>query len=339
VTPLNRYDMKRSRRLSLLPAACIAFLVLQDASCSSRKETRLPEVENLVLRHVFKEGLVRRYRLKVALDSPAGGPAGAGRNLSISWDQKVVSMKGGGAALIESRIGDVVFETAEEGSSKGEIGAAVQKALKGAAYTFEVSARGDVAGGAGPEMDWEKAFGPIFEKNGTPSNRRGFTVDMARLNFSRDQILAILTLPFISLPEGPVSGQSRWEQQRKSAVFGIGADTSLLYSVRGFDRLRGGTTALEIAVESTAMGGSCALGIPSIAMPVTMQVSISEGKMEGEVFIDPSDAAMIKLGEHYEITVEAKAGLPSLKAGEAVERSAGGVKMPVDLDVSLELVP
>ena len=318
-------------------AACIALL-LAALSCSSKKETRLPEVENLVLRCAFKEGLVRSYRFKAVLDSPAAGPMSSGRNLSISWDQKVAALKGGGSALIESRISDVAFETDDESPSKGELSAAIQKALKGAAFTFEVSPRGEVSSAGGTETDWEKAFGPYFEKNGTPPDRRGFIEDMARLNFSRDKILSILTLPFISLPEGPVGGQSQWEQRRKAAIFGIGADAGLLYSVQEFSRLEDETTALKIAVESTSIAGSCALSIPSNAMPVAMEVSIAEGKMEGEIFIDPSGAALLKLTERYAVTVEAKAGLPSLKPGETVDGSAAGVKMPIELDLSLELI-
>jgi hypothetical protein len=196
-----------SRRLSPPPATGIALFIILifAASCSSRSaEPRLPQVENLMLRLAFKEGLIRSYRLKVTLESPAGGSLASGRNLSISWDQKVAALKGSGASLIESRISDVVFETEDENPSKGELSAAIQKALRGATYSFEVSSMGEVSGAGGDETDWDQAFGPYFEKNGVPPDRRSFIVQMASLNFSRDQILSIVTLPFMSLPEGPV---------------------------------------------------------------------------------------------------------------------------------------
>ncbi len=307
-------------------------------SCHSRRETKLPPVEGLALSYRFQNGFSRRYHLRMSVESAATGPVLSGRNFSLRWQQKVTAVKKDGTALIANRIEDVVFESAPSESSRRGLDAVIQNALRGITLTFFVSPRGVVMEGRGPDIDWEKGLQPFFEERGFAPRQCKFVVELAEMNFSSEQILPIVTLPFIALPPERLGEGSEWQEERRLAICGIGAEATTVYRIAGFEHLESGQKALEILMESGRLGGRAILDLPTTEAPVVMQVDIAEGTGKGRALVDPGDASLLEMRQIFNITVETKAGLPSLQPGEGIGGSAAAVKMALSVSMNLNRI-
>ena len=327
------------KRLSLFHL--IIFLASAEAAagCSSGKKAKYPEVENLDLKYTFEENTTRRYRATCTLVSSTGGSVLSGRNLAIIWTQKVIGVDGDGVARIENTIDDVVFETEKETASgkEGGPGSTIRDALKGATFELEVTPKGIIKSGKGTEVDWKKAFGEYFEATKSPPGLREFIVSMAELNFSERQVLAMLAFPFRAMPAKPVSGRTRWEEMRKIPVFGILADTSITQTIKGFASLEE-KTSLVIHTDSEWIEGSASLNVPAEDMPVVMEITITGGEMIGTLHFDPEGGAMLQGKEKYDLVIETKAGLPSLKEGESLSSPTEGINMTLQYSTEIELI-
>ncbi|MFH1436747.1 MAG: hypothetical protein ABIJ56_13650 [Pseudomonadota bacterium] len=327
------------KRLSHFHLILLFATAAAAAGCSSGKKTQYPEVENLELKYSFEENATRRYRATCTLVSSTGSSVLSGRNLAIVWTQKVVEVSGDGLARIENTIDDVVFETEKETASakKDGPGSTIRGALKGMTFELDVTPRGIIKSGKGTEVDWEEAFREYFETAQSPPGLQDFIVSMARLNFSERQILAVLAFPFRAMPEKPVSGRVKWEEIRKVPVFGILADTNIAQTIMGFESL-GEKTSLVIHTGSEWIEGSASLNVPAKDMPMVMEIAITGGEMIGELHFDPEGGVMLQGKEKYDLYIETKAGLPSLKEGESLSGPTEGIKLTLQYSTGIELI-
>lgn len=322
-------------RFSLIFSILILVSPCIQWGCSSRKGPEFPAVENLDLKYKFDKNSTRRYRVKCIYDSPAAGNMTSSRNLSLTWTHKVKEVNEDGSARIENRIEDVVFETEGASPPPGNISSAIRNTLAGAVYSFDVTARGGVSNWSGNDIDWPKSFQNYFKKESTPEPLQEFIIKMAELYFSHDQLSTMLTLPYRMLPQKPLNSASKWEELRNVAVFGINADTSTWFLVKGYTKFKE-KTALVLVLKSNWMSGSSEVNIPNPNMPIVMEVNIEQGKMKGKLYIDPTSGKVLGSDEVYEISLEARTGLPSLEPGEKVSKDAPGVTMKIEYKVRLE---